>query len=136
MLYSVYSIPNTVQVFFGGWLIDRFLGIRLGSLLFCILVMIGQTIFSFGTSLGNFWVMATGRFVFGLGGESLSVAQNTYIAKWFKGNELAFGFGITLSTSRVGSAVNFNFEPLIAKLSDSVPIAVWVSDKPLRRMGE
>lgn len=64
-------------------------------------------------------------FHYSLGGESLSVAQSTYVAKWFKGNELAMAFGITLSSSRVGSAVNFNVEPSIAREFD-VPTALWL----------
>jgi len=38
---------------------------------------------------------------YSLGGESLSVVQSTFCAKWFKGNELALAFGITLSFSRI-----------------------------------
>ena len=34
-----------------------------------------------------------GRFVFGIGGESLAVAQNTYAVSWFKGKELNMVFG-------------------------------------------
>ena len=30
ILYTVYSIPNTVIVFFGGFLIDRVFGVRFG----------------------------------------------------------------------------------------------------------
>ena len=37
--------------------------------------------------------MQAGRFVFGIGGESLAVAQNTYAVSWFKGKELNMVFG-------------------------------------------
>ena len=47
------------------------------------------------------------RFVFGIGGESLAVAQNTYAVSWFKGKELNMVFGFQLSVARVGSTVNF-----------------------------
>ena len=42
--------------------------------------------------------MQIGRFVFGIGGESLAVAQNTYAVTWFKGKELnmVFGFQVGL----------------------------------------
>lgn len=52
--------------------------------------------------------MNVGRFVFGIGGESLCVAQNTYAVKWFQGKELNMVFGLQLSFSRVGSTVNMN----------------------------
>ena len=41
--------------------------------------------------------MWIGRAVFGLGGESLSVAKNAIIAKWFVGKELAFGEAMSRS---------------------------------------
>jgi hypothetical protein len=40
-------------------------------------------------------------------------SQSTYTAKWFKGAELATAFGIVLSFSRLGSAVNFDVSPAI-----------------------
>ena len=57
----------------------------------------GQVIFAGGGLLGSFTIMQIGRFVFGIGGESLAVAQNTYAVTWFKGKELnmVFGFQVT-----------------------------------------
>lgn len=47
--------------------------------------------------------MASGRLVFGLGAESLIVAVTTATAKWFRGKELSFAFGINLMISRAGT---------------------------------
>jgi MFS family permease len=47
--------------------------------------------------------MAAGRLVFGIGAESLIVAVTTAIARWFRGKELSFAFGINLTISRFGS---------------------------------
>ena len=52
--------------------------------------------------------MAAGRLVFGLGAESLIVAVTTAIAKWFKGKELSFAFGINLTIARLGSFAALN----------------------------
>ena len=41
-LYSWYSWPNVVLCWFGGALIDRVLGLRLGAVIFAALVTIGQ----------------------------------------------------------------------------------------------
>ena len=60
-----------------------------------------------GGFLYNFPLMQVGRFVFGIGGESLAVAQNTYAVSWFKGKELNMVFGFQLSIARVGSTLNF-----------------------------
>jgi len=50
--------------------------------------------------------MIAGRVVFGLGGESMSVAQSAIVSKWFKGKELAMALGLNLSISRLGSVIN------------------------------
>ena len=47
--------------------------------------------------------MASGRLVFGMGAESLIVAVTTAVAKWFRGKELSFAFGINLMIARFGS---------------------------------
>lgn len=45
--------------------------------------------------------MNAGRFVFGIGGESLASAQNAYAVAWFFGKQLNFVFGLQLSFARV-----------------------------------
>ncbi|CAL8078201.1 unnamed protein product [Orchesella dallaii] len=106
-LYSWYSWPNVVLCFVGGFLLDRVFGIRLGTVIFCVFIVIGQIIFALGGIFDMFWLMIVGRFIFGVGGESLAVAQNTYAVSWFKGKELNLVFGLQLSFARVGSTVNF-----------------------------
>jgi len=106
-LYSWYSWPNVVLPIIGGFLMDSVFGIRLGTMLFAFIIILGQIIFAFGGFLDRLWVMEVGRFVFGIGGESLAVAQNTYAVAWFKGKELNMVFGFQLSIARVGSTVNF-----------------------------
>jgi predicted MFS family arabinose efflux permease len=41
--------------------------------------------------------------VFGLGAESMIVAITTALAKWFRGKEFAFAFGLNLTIARFGS---------------------------------
>ncbi|KAG7248528.1 hypothetical protein CRUP_027488, partial [Coryphaenoides rupestris] len=107
-LYAWYSWPNVVLCFLGGFLLDRVFGIRLGTIIFSVFVCVGQVIFAAGALSNHFWLMEVGRFVFGIGGESLSVAQNTYAVNWFKGKELNLVFGLQLSMARLGSTVNMN----------------------------
>jgi len=116
LLYSLYSWPNTVLVFFGGYIIDKYLGVRWGCFICCSTLCVGQTLVSVGTKYKNLVVVLAGRFVFGLGGETLTVAQSTYTAKWFKGAELSTAFGICLSFSRLGSAVNFDVSPYFVEM--------------------
>ncbi|XP_074536321.1 lysosomal dipeptide transporter MFSD1 isoform X2 [Halichoeres trimaculatus] len=107
-LYAWYSWPNVVLCFFGGFLIDRVFGIRLGTIIFSLFVCAGQVVFATGALVNQFWLMELGRFIFGIGGESLAVAQNTYAVNWFKEKELNLVFGLQLSMARVGSTVNMN----------------------------
>lgn len=105
-LYSWYAWPNVVCCFIGGFLIDRVFGIRLGTTIFSILVVIGQVVFAYGAYIDSIVVAILGRFIFGIGGESLAVAQNNYAVLWFKGKALNMVFGFQLSLSRLGSTVN------------------------------
>ncbi|XP_072111549.1 lysosomal dipeptide transporter MFSD1 isoform X1 [Mobula birostris] len=107
-LYAWYSWPNVILCFLGGFLLDRVFGMRLGTIIFSLFVCSGQVIVASGALLNAFWLMEFGRFVFGIGGESLAVAQNTYAVSWFKGKELNLVFGLQLSMARLGSTVNMN----------------------------
>lgn len=122
-LYSVYSWPNTILAFFGGFIIDRVTGVRVGAMVFCGLVFLGQLIFSFGIQFKTYWVCVLGRFVFGLGGESLTVAQNAFTVRWFSGSLRAMAFGLVVAIQRVGSSVNFIATPPMADIG--VPFSVW-----------
>ena len=99
LLQAIYSIPNVVMVLIGGYVVDR-IGTRKAILIFGVLCFIGAIVTSLSALLS---VMATGRLIFGLGAESLIVAVTTAIAKWFRGKELSFAFGINLMISRAGS---------------------------------
>jgi MFS family permease len=115
--YAWYSWPNVILSMVGGYLIDRVFGIRLGAIVFGTFVMGGQLLFSLGAFVNKIWLMDAARFIYGIGGENLAVAQNTYATSWFKSSELNFIFGLQLSMSRVGSTVNMNvMQPLYRAL--------------------
>lgn len=99
LLNSFYSIAPIATVLIGGFIIDR-VGARKALLLFGVICLIGSIITA-ATPL--FWVMASGRLIFGMGAESLIVAVTTAIAKWFKGKELSFAFGMNLTITRMGT---------------------------------
>ena len=119
LLYSLYSWPNTVQVFFGGYIIDRYLGVRCGCAICCIVLVAGQALVCLGVQVRDVEMVLSGRFLFGIGGETLAVAQSAYAAQWFKGAELATAFGIVLSFSRIGSAVNFDISPAVVEAAET-----------------
>ncbi|TPP65419.1 Major facilitator superfamily domain-containing protein 1 [Fasciola gigantica] len=105
-LYAFYSWPNVALSFVGGFLIDRVFGIAWGAIIFSLCVLAGQVLFGAGALANSIGLMYFARFVFGIGGESLAVAQNTYTTEWFPPTELNFVFGLQLSMARVGSTVN------------------------------
>ena len=60
--------------------------------------------------------MVAGRAVVGLGAESQIVAVTTALARWFKGKELSFAFGINLTIARIASIAADN-SPTWAKFA-------------------
>jgi MFS family permease len=99
LLQAIYSIPNVVMVLIGGYIVDR-IGTRKALFIFAVLCFVGSAVTCLSSLLS---VMAAGRLIFGLGAESLIVAVTTAVAKWFRGKELSFAFGINLMISRAGT---------------------------------
>ena len=112
LLYTVYSLPNMFLPILGGILLDS-IGIRSGLILFCAILTVGQAVFMFGGFKEDYNMMIAGRVIFGMGGESMSVAQSSIISVWFKGKELAFALGLNLSVARLGSVVNGDVVPAV-----------------------
>ena len=115
LLQGIYSLPNVFMVLIGGYVVDR-IGTRKAIFIFGTICLAGAALTVISGRLitlpVNFWhvhqtfsipVMAGGRLVFGLGAESLIVAVTTAVAKWFRGKELSFAFGINLMIARAGS---------------------------------
>ncbi len=99
LLQAIYSLPNVFMVLVGGVIVDR-IGTRRSIFIFGTLCFLGSAVTVLS---GQLAVMASGRLVFGLGAESLIVAVTTAVAKWFRGKELSFAFGINLMLARFGS---------------------------------
>lgn len=63
--YSWYSSPNVIMCFFGGFLVDRVFGIRLGAIVFLTIALIGQVVFAFGAYQDKITTMDLGRLILG-----------------------------------------------------------------------
>ncbi|KXS14105.1 MFS general substrate transporter [Gonapodya prolifera JEL478] len=124
VLYSVYSLPNIILPLLGGPLIDLFGTSRLVVVLSGVMC-VGQLAFAAGVSSRDLTLMLAGRTLFGLGGETLSVAQTSLITKHFAGRELAFAMGLNLSIGRLGSVANDLVSPWVA-VHWSLPGAIWL----------
>ena len=99
LLQGIYSVPNVIMVLIGGLIVDR-IGTRRAILLFSAICFVGASV---TVAAPHLYVMAAGRLIFGLGAESLIVAVTTAVAKWFRGKELSFAFGINLMIARFGT---------------------------------
>ena len=104
LLNAIYSIPNIIMVLIGGIIIDR-IGTKKSTFIFAAFCLLGAVITA---ASGTLAIMAAGRLIFGIGAESLIVAVTTAIARWFKGKELSFAFGVNLTIARMGSFVALN----------------------------
>lgn len=125
LLYSVYSVPNVLLPFFVGRWLDRWgTGIILAIL--SSLVTGGQLVVALGVGRESFPLILAGRVLFGVGGESLAVAQTRVVTDWFQDRELALAIGLNLSIARIGTVVNNVVSPWIARRWHSVAAAFWV----------
>lgn len=123
LLYTVYSVPNVILPFFGGYFIDSW-GVRICMLIFVLCITAGQVVFALGLSLKSWPLMFLGRVIYGLGGENIGVANSAILSVWFEGKELAFAFGLNLSIARLGSVINNLVSPAIAN-GISIQFALW-----------
>ncbi|KAJ3184781.1 hypothetical protein HDU85_001459 [Gaertneriomyces sp. JEL0708] len=112
-MYSAYSLPNVIMPFFSAILVD-YIGVHQVLFLLSTVVLIGAALFATGLQMHLIPVMLFGRFLLGLAGESLGVAQARVICRWFTGSELAFALGINLSVARLGAVLNDVVSPIIA----------------------
>jgi MFS family permease len=103
-LNASYSVAAVATLLVGGIIIDR-IGTKKAMLAFAVLCLLGAAITA---AKGSAPIMIVGRTVLGLGAESMIVAVTTALAKWFKGKELSFAFGINLTISRLASVAADN----------------------------
>src|SRR5450759_159025 len=103
-LNSSYSVAAVLTLLIGGIIIDR-IGTKKAITFFAVLCLLGAALTA---ARGRPGVMIAGRTVLGLGAESMIVAVTTVLAKWFKGKELSFAFGLNLTIARLASVTADN----------------------------
>jgi MFS family permease len=103
-LNASYSVAAVATLLIGGMVIDR-IGTEKALTLFAALCLLGALVTAWE---GRPATMIAGRTVLGLGAESMIVAATTALAKWFRGKELSFAFGINLTIARLASVAADN----------------------------
>lgn len=120
----LYSVPNIGMAVAGGIIVDK-LGLRPSILLFCGIVFVSSFMFNAGLMTGTFWLMAGARTTFGLGGESLFIAQDACTSYWFEGRDMALALALTTVVGRLGDVATFaGFGPLAE--ASSLYMAWWL----------
>ena len=127
MLSTAYSIAAVLVLLAGGYVIDRW-GTQRAIAVFALICLLAAALTA---AAPGFKTMLAGRFLLGIGAEPLIVAATAVLAKWFKGKELSFAFGINLSIARLGSAAtdwSTSFaEPLYANWQDPLWLATAIA---------
>jgi MFS family permease len=122
-LYSFYSIAAIIVLLVGGVIIDR-IGTARSTVIFGTLC----TIAAFVNAVSpNLTVMLIARFILGLGAEPLIVAITAALAKWFKGKELGFAFGINLTIARLASVAADNSPSWAGSFFDTWQGPLWIA---------
>ncbi len=124
LLFSFYALPNLLFLLvIAGFLLDR-LGIRKAGTFYVFLILFGSLITSLGAGK-SFIVMLIGRIIFGFGSEATLLVTNKVIARWFKGKELGFAYGLNITVMRLGTILAFNTSAQIAEATGTWRWSVW-----------
>jgi MFS family permease len=126
-LYSVYSVAAVLVLLAGGYVIDRY-GTKRSIFAFAVVCLAASVVTALSSDIR---VMLAGRFLLGVGAEPLIVAVTTALAKWFKGKELSFAFGLNLTIARLGSVAADNSptwaRPLYANWQEPLLLAAGIA---------
>lgn len=124
LLFSFYALPNLLFLLvIAGFLLDR-LGIRKAGTFYVFLILFGSLITSLGAGK-SFIAMLIGRIIFGFGSEATLLVTNKVIARWFKGKELGFAYGLNITVMRLGTILALNTSAQIAEATGSWRWSVW-----------
>jgi MFS family permease len=125
-LFTFYSIPNLFFLLVvAGFLLDK-IGVKRAGTLYAFLILLGSALTSLGAG-SSFALMLTGRAIFGFGSEATLLVTNKVIARWFKGKELGFAFGLNITVMRLGTILALRASAPIADAAGSYRWAIWVS---------
>ena len=94
MLYSIYSLPNIFFSPITGYIIEK-IGCNNSAILYCALIFAGQAVVYYGIQIENYWVVLSGRGIYGIGAEGITILQLTINELWFYGSYLSVGVALT-----------------------------------------
>lgn len=92
-LYTIYSAPNFIGAPLGGMLLS-YIGLASGSIILNWAIFVSSIGCYLAIYFQNYWLLFASRGLFGIGAESLLVAQSAIAEKWFSGRFLSFAIGM------------------------------------------
>jgi len=137
LLFSAYAVANVflLMLLVAGVLVDK-LGLKKSGILYGFLCFLGAALTALGAMEGlprllgpayewlrtaflpewspELKVMLLGRAIYGVGAEAILVVNNKVLARWFKGKELAFAYGLNLTIMRLGTFLALNVQAPVA----------------------
>jgi MFS family permease len=137
LLFSAYAVANVflLMLLIAGVLVDK-LGLKISGIIYGFLCFLGAAITALGAMRGlphilgpvyewlhtaflpqwspELKVMLLGRAIYGVGAEAILVVNNKVLARWFKGKELAFAYGLNLTIMRLGTFLALNVQAPVA----------------------
>jgi MFS family permease len=122
LLFSAYNLGAFLALLAAGPVIDR-LGAKRAMLLFGVVTAVAGGLSALSP---RFELMRLSRLLLGVGAEPLIVAITTALARWFKGKELSFAFGVNLLVARLGSVAADNSPTWAAPLFGSWQKPLWL----------
>lgn len=88
-LFTIYSAPNVIFVFFSGLIIDKY-GARSSAIVFNFIILLGMIICALtpypSKEISNsfcYLSLLLGRFLLGIGGESICACTSTMLGQWY-----------------------------------------------------
>ena len=118
MIFSAYTWADTAMAFLGSLVVNQFLGIHAGFIVFLGLIAVGQLTCTVGCFVNSFWVYFIGRIVVGSGVGTSSSIINSFQVLGFDGKEITFIMSLTKSAGRLtATAALFTPQLLYESLS-------------------
>ena len=122
-LFTAYNVGALIALVFAGPVIDR-IGAKRAVFLFGFIAASAGVLTALSPQYG---IMRGSRFLLGIGSEPLIVAITIALARWFKGKELSFAFGINLLIARLGSVAADNSPSWAKAAFTSWQPPLWVA---------
>ncbi|KAG9395820.1 Major facilitator superfamily [Carpediemonas membranifera] len=122
VLTSIYGWVNMILPLFAGYMLDHF-GRSRSYALFCACIAVGSVIFLLGVATLKepfnyspttaFLIMAVGRTIFSVGGDSAIVSNDTILTAVLPSSIVATSITLSILVGRIASVVSMNAVPIM-----------------------